>query len=289
VTDGLLVVDKPPGMTSHDVVARCRRVFGQKRIGHGGTLDPDATGVLVVGLGTVTRLLRFLSELPKCYEAEVVLGVSTTTLDAAGEVTGRWDMSGVTLDQVKDAARLLTGEIEQVPPMVSALKVGGQRLHRLARAGVEVERRARPVTVSRFDVEWADGADGQVLAISVECSAGTYVRVLAADLGAALGGGAHLRQLRRTAVGPWRECAAVPLDDVGPDRVLPPAEALPWLERVEVSPEVARAVGHGKVISTGDLATAGPGPWRVVGRDGRLLAVYESRAPGLAGPAVVLP
>ena len=161
VIDGLAVVDKPAGMTSHDVVARCRRLFGQKRVGHAGTLDPDATGVLLVGLGRATRLLQFQSGLPKSYRAEVVLGVATTTLDAAGEVTGRWDQRQVTLEEARRAAAGLTGTIWQVPPMVSAVKVGGRRLHQLARQGVEVERAARQVTVWRFDVESLDGQCGR--------------------------------------------------------------------------------------------------------------------------------
>src|SRR5688500_17166019 len=138
--DGLVVVDKPAGGTSHDVVARCRKIFGQKRVGHSGTLDPDATGVLLVGLGRATRLLRFLTDLPKSYVGDLVLGTSTSTLDAAGEVTGTWDMGAVTLADVRAAALAFVGEIQQIPPMVSAVKVGGKRLHELARAGVEVER-----------------------------------------------------------------------------------------------------------------------------------------------------
>ena len=227
--DGLLVVDKPAGCTSHDVVARCRRIYGQKKVGHAGTLDPDATGVLLVGLGQATRLLQYLSGLSKRYTGEVVLGVATSTLDAEGTVTGAWDMSDVTLEAARKAALTLTGEITQVPPMVSALKVGGRRLHELARAGIEVERAARPVTVSRFEVGLAEcgersvgaagsgrpvgrGGAGPVLAIDVVCSSGTYVRSLAADLGAALGGGAHLRRLRRLAVGSYRLEESVSLD-----------------------------------------------------------------------------
>src|SRR4051794_24287723 len=138
--DGLAVIDKPAGCTSHDVVARCRRIFGQRRVGHGGTLDPDATGVLVVALGRATRLLRFLAPLPKSYVAEVVLGTETTTLDDAGEVVAAYDMAGVTLPDVAAAAGAFVGDIEQVPPMVSAVSIGGRRLHELARAGIEVER-----------------------------------------------------------------------------------------------------------------------------------------------------
>src|SRR5579859_5112270 len=198
--EGLVVVDKPAGMTSHDVVARLRRIYGLRRVGHAGTLDPDATGVLLVGLGRATRLMQFMSGLAKAYDAEIALGVATSTLDAAGDVTGEWDMSAVTLEQARDATARLTGDILQVPPMVSAVKIGGRRLHSLARAGVEVERAARPVTVHQFAL---DSLEGGVLLAHVECSSGTYVRVLAADLGEALGGGAHIRSLRRTAVGPW--------------------------------------------------------------------------------------
>ncbi|MGH9029888.1 MAG: tRNA pseudouridine(55) synthase TruB, partial [Acidimicrobiales bacterium] len=165
---GLLVVDKEPGWTSHDVVARVRRLLGERRAGHAGTLDPDATGVLLVGVGRFTRMLRFLAAATKSYEAEVVLGAETSTLDASGTVTARWDMSEITLAEVRGAAASLTGAIEQVPPMVSALKVGGRRLHELARAGVEVPRAPRPVTVERFEVE--PGAQAGVYRIGVDCS-----------------------------------------------------------------------------------------------------------------------
>ncbi|MEW6154905.1 MAG: tRNA pseudouridine(55) synthase TruB [Actinomycetota bacterium] len=243
-----MVVDKPAGITSHDVVARCRRLFGQRRVGHGGTLDPDATGVLLVGLGQATRLLRFLSELPKSYVGEIVLGTATSTLDASGEVVGEWDMAAVTPElAARVAAERFTGAIEQVPPMVSALKVGGRRLHELAREGVEVERAPRPVTVYRFDV--APGPAPGALSAHVTCSAGTYVRSLAADLGEALGGGAHLRALRRTAVGPFGEAEAVPLDRLTRADVRPPVEALRGRPVVEVEgDDLLAAVGHGKVL-----------------------------------------
>ena len=183
---GLAVVDKPAGVTSHDVVAMVRRQLGERRVGHAGTLDPDATGVLLIGVGSATRLLRFLTALGKTYTAEVVLGTETTTLDDSGDVTAVHDMSAVTHDQVRQAVvEHLTGPIFQVPPMVSALKVGGRRLHELAREGIEVERAPRPVTVHRFDVEPTD--DPLVYQIEVACSSGTYVRTLAADLGTLLG------------------------------------------------------------------------------------------------------
>jgi tRNA pseudouridine55 synthase len=291
--DGLVVVDKPSGMTSHDVVGRCRRIFGQRRVGHAGTLDPDATGVLLVGLGQATRLLQWLSGLAKSYEAEVVCGIATSSLDASGEVTGQWDMSGVNLDDVRRVAAHLTGEIDQVPPMVSAIRIGGRRLHQLAREGVVVDRPPRRVTVQRFDVAEAESTGsvpegaGPVWAISVDCSSGTYVRTLAADLGAGLGGGAHLRALRRTAIGPWTLADAVGLDALGRSDVLPPAAALPTLVRQTVTGDLLGRVRHGAVIERALLGGA-EGPWALVDPDGALVAVYHEHRPGTAKPAVVL-
>ncbi|HUY63665.1 MAG TPA: tRNA pseudouridine(55) synthase TruB [Acidimicrobiales bacterium] len=283
---GLVVVDKEPGWTSHDVVARCRRMFGQRRVGHAGTLDPDATGVLLVGLGRFTRMLRFLTALGKSYQGEVVLGTATSTLDAAGEVTGTWDMSGVELAAVRQAASAMTGVVAQVPPMVSAVKVQGQRLHKLARAGIEVDRAARTVVVDRFDVE-ATPEPG-VYQISVDCSTGTYVRVLAADLGAALGGGAHLRHLRRTRVGSFGTGEAHVLDELVPGHVLTPAQALRDMAQVEVEPEVAVMVSHGLGLDKVALGAGGEGPWAVLDRHGRLLAVYEATDTDRMVAAVVL-
>ncbi len=242
--------------------------------------------MLVVGLGVVTRLLRFVSGARKSYEGEVVLGTETTTLDAAGDVVATHDMSGVTLVDVRSAAARLVGAIEQVPPMVSAVKVGGRRLHELARAGVEVERAPRPVVVHRFDVQATP--DPQVFRIAVDCSSGTYVRVLAADLGAAVGGGAHLRALRRTAVGSFTLAEAVALDELGLEAVLPPAQAVRELESVEIDDRLAAAVGHGAVVDRQVAGLAGDGPWAVLDHDGRLLAVYEVHREGRAKPTVVL-
>ena len=252
-------------------------------MGHGGTLDPDATGVLLVGLGRATRLLRYLSALPKSYRAEVVLGAATTTLDDGGEVVATFDMAGVGLDDVRAAAAGFLGEIDQVPPMVSAVSVGGRRLHELARAGIEVERAPRRVLVARFDVAPTPAAG--VYGIEVDCSSGTYVRSLAADLGAALGGGAHLRRLRRTAVGPFGVDAAVTLEDLGPARVLSPAAAVAHLDPVTADAAMAEAVGYGKVL---DAGWEGEGPWAVRDGTGRLLAVYERHGDGRAKPSVVL-
>lgn len=283
---GLAVVDKEAGWTSHDVVARCRRIFGQRRVGHAGTLDPDATGVLLVGLGRATRLLRFLTALPKTYTGEVVLGTATSTLDASGTVTGTWDMSGVGLAEARDAAAGLTGAVEQVPPMVSAVKVGGRRLHTLAREGIEVERASRPVTVYRFEV--APALTPGVFRIEVECSSGTYVRVLAADLGTALGGGAHLRTLRRSRIGSFSVADARPVDELTPAVVLTPAQALRDLDQVVVSAEVATHVARGLALDRVPLGVTGDGPWGLVDEGHRLLAVYEATETDRIRPAVVL-
>lgn len=226
----MAVVDKPAGWTSHDVVAKTRGVLGTGRVGHSGTLDPDATGVLVLGVGRATRLLRFLTVLPKSYEAEIVLGAETDTGDSSGSVVARWDMAGVTESAVRAAAEALTGEIMQVPPMVSAVKVGGRKLYELARQGVEVERQPRPVTVHRFDVVGAAGSEG-VWRATVECSSGTYVRTLASDLGRALGGGARLRALRRTAVGGFGLDEARPVES---PVLLPMAAAVSQIGRAHV-------------------------------------------------------
>lgn len=284
--NGLVVVDKEAGWTSHDVVARCRRIFGQRRVGHAGTLDPDATGVLLVGLGRATRLMRFLTALPKTYIGEVVLGTATSTLDASGEVTGTWEMDGVGLADVREAAGSLTGPIEQVPPMVSAVKVGGRRLHALAREGIEVARAARPVTVHRFEV--APGTTPGVFRIEVECSSGTYVRVLAADLGIALGGGAHLRNLRRTRIGSFAVEDARLVDELTPAVVLTPAQAVRDLDQVVVPLDVQKLVARGLPLDRVPLGITGEGPWGLVDEGHRLLAVYEATETDRIRPAVVV-
>jgi tRNA pseudouridine55 synthase len=284
---GLAVVDKEAGWTSHDVVARCRRIFGQRRVGHAGTLDPDATGVLLVGLGRATRLLRFLTALSKTYTTDIVLGAATSTLDASGEVLRTYDMTHVTPEMVRAAAAALTGEIEQVPPMVSAVKVAGRRLHELARQGIEVERKARTVTVYRFDTE-PDPDRAGVYRAEVQCSSGTYVRVLAEDLGRALGGGAHLTNLRRTRIGSFGPAEMRPLDKIGPEAVLTPAEAMRDLDAVTVGPDTAASVRTGLPLDKVPLGATGDGPWALVDGSGILLAVYEATDTDRIRPAVVL-
>lgn len=283
--DGLVVVDKEAGWTSHDVVAKSRGLLGTRKVGHSGTLDPDATGILLLGVGRVTRLLKFLTALPKTYTCDIVLGVETSTLDDSGDVVATHDMTGVTFEQISDAAVGLTGEIMQIPPMVSAVKIDGRRLHELAREGIEVERQPRPVTIHRFTV--AATADPLVVRAEVECSSGTYVRTLAADLGTALGGGAHLRDLRRTAIGSFELRDAHHLATVSPESLLTPAAALRDYPSITVD-EVQRIdIGHGKVLPRDERFT-GTGPWVMLDEHGSLLAVYAAHRNDTVKPDVVV-
>ncbi|MGH2729061.1 MAG: tRNA pseudouridine(55) synthase TruB [Actinomycetota bacterium] len=221
--DGVLVIDKPAGMTSHDVVDEVRRRLGTRKVGHGGTLDPDATGILVVGVGRATKLLSYAQAGPKRYRALARFGITTSTQDASGTVIeSREAMIGA--DDVKRALEAFEGEIEQVPPMVSAVKIGGERLYKKARRGETVDRPARAVTV--YGIELVDfSPDGPRATLDVRCSAGTYVRTLVHDLGVALGCGAHLESLRRTAASGFTEADAVALDRVD-ERALRPVDAL---------------------------------------------------------------
>ncbi|MCT1356215.1 MULTISPECIES: tRNA pseudouridine(55) synthase TruB [unclassified Gordonia (in: high G+C Gram-positive bacteria)] len=212
---GLLVVDKPAGMTSHDVVSRCRKIFNTRRVGHAGTLDPMATGVLVVGIERATKLLGLLSLTTKSYTATIRLGASTTTDDREGEILDTADASGALDADITTAMADLTGDIQQVPAKVSAIKVDGRRAHALVRTGADFDLAPRPVTVSRFELlDARRDAEFVDLDVAVDCSSGTYIRSLARDLGAALGVGGHLTELRRTAVGPFTLDHARTLDDV---------------------------------------------------------------------------
>jgi tRNA pseudouridine55 synthase len=295
--DGLLVVDKHAGPTSHDVVNRLRRLFATKRVGHAGTLDPPATGILLVGLERATRILQFLQALPKTYRAEVAFGATTSTEDATGTVLEERACS-FGLDELRAAAAEMVGEIQQVPPMVSAVRVGGERLYRAARRGEEVERPARTVTVHALDVARFDAAAWEAT-LEVRCSSGTYVRTLAADIGERLGCGAHLRALRRTAVGSLGEADAVTvaqLEGMDPPAlraaILPMEAALRDYESVTVSGDELRAVGHGRSLGDPD-PDPGPGgtegrPVAVLDPEGCLLAVYRRQGAGLRPAAVLL-
>ena len=275
---GLAIIDKPTGVTSHDVVNQLRKILGERRIGHAGTLDPDATGVLLVGVGYVTRLMQFLSGMDKTYTAEVVFGTETNTLDSAGVVTATHDMPNLNIEKIREAAVKLTGQIMQVPPMVSALRVDGRRLHELEREGIVVERKARPVTVYSYDVEPTQ--DPLVVRIEVRCSSGTYVRTLAADLGTLLGGGAHLRNLRRTSIGDFTEHDALAPEQV---KLLEPITALRSMTKVIADEATATAIRNGRSLP----AWPGASPWAVVNEEGALLAVYEADG-DVAKPSVVL-
>ncbi len=238
------------------------------------------------GSGRATRLLRFASASSKTYVGEIALGVATSTLDAAGEVTGRADMTAVTPAEVRLAAVSLTGRIEQTPPMVSAVKVGGRRLHELARQGIEVERAARPVEVRRFDI--FESGSPAVYRFLVECSTGTYVRVLAADLGLRLGGVAHLRTLRRVAVGSFRDVDALSLDQVAHESLRPCLDLVRDLPCVEVGDEFVEAIAFGRLLDRSAVKAAGEGPWAVVGPAGDLVAVCQARGTDRIHPVVVL-
>jgi tRNA pseudouridine55 synthase len=276
MSDGLLLVDKPSGMTSHDVVDAERRVLGTRRIGHAGTLDPMATGLLILGVGRATRLLRYFGMLAKTYEGTARLGEETDTLDADGEVV-RTSAVDATRDEVERAAAALVGDSMQTPPAYSAVKVGGRKLYERARAGLPVEAPPRPITVEAFDVTAFEGRD---VAFRVTCSGGTYVRVLAADLGAALGCGAHLVALRRTAIGPFRVGDASPPRDGEP---LPVERAVAHLPRVDLDQEEARAASHGRLLAPAGI----DGPHAVFDPTGRLIGVYRDEGPR-AKPEVVL-
>lgn len=288
---GLVVVDKPAGWTSHDVVARTRRLAGTRKVGHAGTLDPMATGVLLLGVGRATRLLGHLQLADKEYLATMRLGRTTVTDDAEGDLVERTDASGVTDDAVRAAVLPLTGDIEQVPTAVSAIKVDGRRSYARVRAGEDVQLPARPVTVSTFEVTdvrhlQVDGLAVVDVDARVVCSSGTYVRALARDLGAALGVGGHLTMLRRTRVGGFdldvastleeleRSWQHVALDDAA-------RAAFPSLDLDEAA---AGEVRFGRALADVDLGA--PGPVALFAPDGRFLALYEQRGGSARAVAV---
>lgn len=285
---GFVVVDKETEWTSHDVVAKARGVFGTRKIGHSGTLDPGATGVLVLGVGRGTRLLRFITELEKTYVAEAVLGVETDSLDADGEITIRHDMAHVTIEDVQRVSPQFVGDIEQIPPMVSAIKIDGKRLHELAREGKTVERKPRPVTVHELSIDPAflptEPGEPQVFRFTTRCGSGTYIRTIAADIGAALGGGAHLRYLRRTAIGRHSEANSALLDDA---TIISLAEGLADYPSVTLDEETVARVRNGQRLSE-DMLT-GDGPWVLHDPTGAVVAVHERVEGGKIKPAVVIP
>jgi tRNA pseudouridine55 synthase len=287
---GLIIADKPAGLTSHDVVARIRRLAGTRRVGHAGTLDPMATGVLVVGVEKATRLLGHLALTEKEYSATIRLGQATDSDDADGTIISRVSARGVSRPSLTAAAAALCGEISQIPPAVSAVKVGGRRAYRLARDGAPPRLEPRTVTVHELTVRAVrrQGDDLLDADVTVTCSSGTYIRALARDLGAALGVGGHLTRLRRTRVGPYREQDARTLDQLSAElAVLPLAQAAAAaFPRVDLSAEQAARLAHG-----GRLPAAGPGGGTTAafGPDGSLIALVTGEAGGLRPVAVFVP
>jgi tRNA pseudouridine55 synthase len=305
VGDGLLLVDKPQGWTSHDVVAHSRRLCGTRRVGHAGTLDPMATGVLVLGVNRGTKLLTYLVGVDKTYTATIRVGQSTVTDDAEGDVTAHADAAAVTDHQIADAVADLTGPLEQVPSAVSAIKVDGKRSYARVRSGEQVELRARSVTVHRFDVlarrtrhpgDWGAEAEGTTyvdLDVEVEVSSGTYVRALARDLGAALGVGGHLVALRRTRVGRFDLSTTATLEEIRADgtarHLVPLATAAAGsFPTRHLTEEEARALGYGQRIESErpgreqPVAALAPDGTLVAmldegGRQARSLAVFAAR------------
>ncbi len=284
--DGLVIVDKPGGMTSHDVVARVRRLAGTRKVGHAGTLDPMATGVLVVGVEKATRLLGYLTLTEKEYAATIRLGQTTSTDDAEGELTGGGPAAGVAEEAITKAVAGLTGEILQVPPAVSAIKVGGQRAYKLTRAGAAPELKARPVTVYEFTLT-AVRRDGDLLDLdaTVRCSSGTYIRALARDLGTALGTGGHLTRLRRTRVGGYRAEDARTLDQLAERfEVVPLAQAAAAaFPRRDLTEDETRRLAHGGRL---DPIGAKDEPTAAFAPDGTLIALVTEES-GRTRPLVV--
>lgn len=279
--DGLVVVDKPSGWTSHDVVARVRRLAGTRKVGHAGTLDPMATGVLVLGVGRATRLLGHVAAHDKVYDATIRLGQSTVTDDAEGEITGGAPASSLDEAEIRAVTSRLTGEIDQVPSAVSAVKVDGRRSYARVRAGEDVELAARRVRIDQLDVRGMRRPDAELLDldVTVSCSSGTYVRALARDLGAALGVGGHLTALRRTRVGAFDLSTARTLNDLaGEFIVLPLADAVRSVFPARVVGEdEAVAVRHGRPLPlTGEVGLTG-----VFDAAGAVLALMEPRGGSL--------
>ncbi len=274
---GLVVVDKPGGMTSHDVVARVRRLAGTRKVGHAGTLDPMATGVLVLGINRATRLLGHLMLTEKEYAATVRLGVSTTTDDAEGEVVVTTSTDELTEEAVRAAFAAQVGELEQVPSAVSAIKVDGKRAYRRVREGEDVELPARRVTVHELDVTAVRlAAEASEADIRVRCSSGTYIRAIARDVGAALGVGGHLTALRRTAVGPFDLASARTLDALAEElQVVPLADAArAAFPTCDLDEQQATHVRFGRRI---ELTLPASGPVAMYAPDGEFLALYEQQ------------
>lgn len=270
-----MIVDKPAGMTSHDVVGRCRRLFGTRKVGHAGTLDPMATGVLVVGIERATKILGLLTATDKSYSATIRLGQTTTTEDAEGEVLQSVSAASVTDEQIEAAVATLRGDIEQVPSAVSAIKVGGQRAYKLAREGQTVELAARPVRIGRFEVLAVRRVDDFVdVDVEVDCSSGTYIRALARDVGVALGVGGHLTALRRTKVGRYGLDEARTLDELAEEARLSYSldeACLVGFPRRDLTDAETEDTRHGRALTSAGI----DGVYAATAPDGRVIALLQ--------------
>ena len=283
--NGFAIVDKSPGWTSHDVVAQARKKLDTRKVGHSGTLDPSATGLLILGVGKATRLLKFITDLPKSYSATMVLGAETSTLDAEGEITHVQDPSGINLEDLQEASCEYFGEILQIPPMVSAVKIDGKRLYEIAREGKEVERQPRPVHI--FDLAIKPTDTKNVYQVDVTCGSGTYVRSLVADIARTAGTIAHVGILRRCSLGSFNEADADSIEDI---KVISMAEGLRDYSKIVVSERDASLIHVGKVFDEDHFELQDISePWVFLNSQGQLLAVYRSHKGGTIKPDVVIP
>jgi tRNA pseudouridine55 synthase len=284
VTDGVVVIDKPAGVTSHDIVDDVRRRLGTRKVGHAGTLDPDATGVLVLGLGRATRFLDYVHAAPKSYVAGARFGITTSTQDASGEIVAR-KPADIGAADLEAALEGFVGTIDQVPPMVSAIKVAGERLYARARRGETVVRAARRVTIYRLHLRSFASGDPPEATLEVECSKGTYVRTLVHDIGVVLGCGAHLSSLRRTATAGFTETDAISPASLTPERIRPLIDVVAHLPHIELGAAEAGLVRDGRPIES-DVGLP-PGTSVALVHAGRLVAVYRSRGRQLVAERVV--
>jgi tRNA pseudouridine55 synthase len=286
---GLVIVDKPAGVTSHDAVGRCRRIFGTRKVGHAGTLDPMATGVLVVGIERATKILGLLTATDKSYAATIRLGQTTSTEDAEGEILQSVSADGVTDAQIDDAVAALRGEIAQIPSAVSAIKVGGKRAYRLVREGQAVNLASRSVRIDRFDVLAVRRHDGLVdLDVEVDCSSGTYIRALARDVGVALGVGGHLTALRRTWVGRFGLDQACTLDDLADQPQLSYSldeACLQSFPRRDLTAEEAESASHGRALEPAGI----DGVYAATTPDGHVIALLTDEPNRTKSVVVVRP
>ena len=282
---GFVVVDKEPGWTSHDVVARARKKLNTRKVGHSGTLDPPATGILILGVGKATRLLKFITDLPKRYTATMVLGTETTTLDAEGEITNVQSGIGVSLESLQQVATQFVGAILQTPPMVSAVKVDGKRLYEIAREGREIERKPRSVHVHHLSIERT--SEKHIYKIHVTCGSGTYIRSLVSDIAQAAGTIAHVGSLRRNSIGSFNDSDANTIEEI---KVIGMESGLRDYSQIVVNEADAALIRVGNVFQKNHFDLQGiPEPWAFTDEQGKLLAVYKLHKGGTIKPDVVIP